>query len=135
MGYLRQIRVLYVTLSDKYAKPGSMTASDPKGWAQWAVEGEVVGHVLILCLTAIHLFGPPPQLSKSQVFGGALVFGAAVVWLLRTSVFSESKIQPLRTELQEQPRADAAMRRFGVGTLRLVSFILLLVLLYSLDLD
>jgi hypothetical protein len=132
MAYLRYLRVLYITLSDKYAKPGSLTASNPKSWARWSVGGEVTIHILILFFIAVRLFGPPPELSKNTVRVVALVFSLVVESCIWRFVIRESSIAKLREELTSQTRVDSASRRFGIGVSRLATTLLFFALLFTL---
>jgi hypothetical protein len=134
MGYISLLRVTYLTLYDKYERPGPLFSvfhpPDPAALASRATFGLVLIHVLIVSFAFVHLNGGLPLVSKLTIAGVAGAVGIFVALVLQRYVERGEELTETRRRLSAQGEGSKRARYLGVAVLRWSSFVVFLVLLY-----
>ena len=134
MGYVNLLRRTYVTLCERYESPDQLIQPrDPKWWASRSTGGIVGLHGMSLFLAYLHWNGRFPNVSKSLFVIFAAILSVAAYFAQKKFVESDKALLHIREKLRTETKGDKGLRDLSIYFLQSASFIVFLVLLYSLD--
>jgi hypothetical protein len=135
MGYRNLLRVTYVTLLERYSKPGRiLVARNPRAWALRATNGIVSLHVVSAVIAFDLMTDALGSQPRIQIYGAVFAAAGLVSWfVLKHLLLKDRDLAAARSRWKAETPGDAGMRNIGVGCLQWGSYILFVVLLYSTD--